>query len=122
MDHENIENSPTPVETPAPVSPSPAPPVPEIPPPAPAPAIPGGGEPPAAKLVAVGVVKSERELELERTLAEKERIIRERETVISERELEVQSLKEAREKKPAAPKVKRHRIGGLISFDEGDDE
>ncbi len=106
------ENPPPPAEVPQPAVPpqNPAPP-PDVQAPAP---------PPAAALVSEGEVKSERELQLERRLAETESAKIERERRIAELERDNEELK----KIPAgsAQPPRKRRFGPIPIISTGDEE
>ncbi len=101
--------------------------IPPVPAPAPVPpAPPAGAKPQAANLVVNGVVKSEREIEIDRresAAAERERLARETETTISERERKLQEREDALRAGPVTRPVKVKRSVLLPTmFDTDDDE
>lgn len=115
------ENTPPAAEVPTP------PPVPAPPPPAPAPpqtpsAIPQTPAPPPAAALVVNGTKSEREIQLERDLADKDKIILERERIIAERERDLQNLTSPPPVAvPRPAKVKRSRLfATVINTDDED--
>jgi len=82
--------------------------------------------PPAAALVVQGEIKSERELKLEKKLADAEAAQRRAEVIASEKELEAQTLREIQSRPPEAPtkpsKVKRKFLINTLLRSEVEEE
>ena len=100
------ENSPTPAEVPAPA------PVPNENPPTPA----AHAAPPATKIVVEGT-KTEREIELERQLAERDQKLTAAERAAADLKFQNAELA-AKVTAPAKKKIKRYLISPLIGADE----